>query len=100
MSAYVIVSYDVTDPESFGPYVPAVGPLIAKHGGEVLVVDAAAETREGEERGVNIVLRFPDMDAARAWYDDPEYAPVRQIRLDNTANNSLTIVHGFVPPNG
>jgi len=98
MSAYVIVSYDVTNPEGFGAYPPAALPLIAKHGGEALAVDMAAETREGEARGVQVILRFPSMDAARAFYDDPDYGPVKQIRLDNSTNNSFVIAHAFVPP--
>jgi uncharacterized protein (DUF1330 family) len=98
MSAYIIVSYDVADHEGFGAYPPAAQALVAKHGGHAMVVDFAAETREGEARAVNIVLSFPSMEAARAFYDDPEYAPVRQIRLDNTANGTLTIAREFVPP--
>lgn len=100
MSAYVIVSYDITDPEAFAPYVPGVMPLIARHGGEVVVADDAAATLEGEPRHMQIVLRFPDRDAAQAWYEDPDYAPVRQLRLDATANEHLVIASAFTPPAG
>jgi uncharacterized protein (DUF1330 family) len=31
---------------------------------------------EGEPRPVTIVLRFPDKQAAQAWYNDPEYQEI------------------------
>jgi uncharacterized protein (DUF1330 family) len=27
-----------------------------------------------------VIIEFPSMEALRAWYDDPEYAPVLAIR--------------------
>ncbi len=98
MSAYVIVSYDITHPEAFAPYVAGVMPLIEKHGGEVVVADNAATAVEGEGRHMEVVLRFPDRAAAQAWHEDPDYAPVLQIRLDSTANGRLVIAEGFTPP--
>lgn len=46
MSACVIVSYDISDPKGYEGYVPGVLPLIAKHGGEVLVADFEAIAKE------------------------------------------------------
>jgi len=100
MSAYVIVSYDITDPQAFAPYVAGVMPLIARHGGEVVVADDAATTLEGAPRHMEVVLRFPDRAAAQAWYEDPDYAPVRQIRLNATTHERLVIAAAFTPPGG
>jgi uncharacterized protein (DUF1330 family) len=47
---------------------------------------------------VNVLLRFPSEQAARAWYDDAEYGPVRQIRLRSTAGGSIVLLQEFVPP--
>jgi uncharacterized protein (DUF1330 family) len=98
LSAYVIVSYDISDPEGYKGYVPGVLPLIAKHGGEVLVADFSATCLEGDKRSVHVVLRFASEGAARAWYDDPEYEPVRGIRHATCSNNSLVVAKEFVPP--
>jgi uncharacterized protein (DUF1330 family) len=98
VSAYVIVSYDVTDPQAFEGYVPGVMPLLEKHGAEVVVADFEPQQLEGEKRGVRVVLKFESEEAARRWYEDPDYAPVRQIRHDACANNELTIVKPFAPP--
>jgi uncharacterized protein (DUF1330 family) len=100
MSAYVIASYDVTDPEKYQQYVQGVGPIVARHNGELLVADSAPAGFEGEARQVYVVLRFDSEEAARNWYNDPDYAPVRQIRLDSTTNGTLVISPQFVPPGG
>lgn len=98
MAAYFIITYDVTDPEGYGPYVPGVIPLLEKHKGEVLVADYAADSVEGEARGVNVVLRFASKEAAMGWYNDPDYLPVRQIRFNSTSNGTAMLAEEFVMP--
>ena len=98
MSAYVIASYDIADPDHYKDYPPAVGPIVAKHGAELLVASMDATPLEGNKRQVYVVLRFESEEAALKWYNDPEYAPVRKIRLDSTANGTAVIAKGFVPP--
>lgn len=98
MSAYIIASYNIVDPEAYEAYVPGVIPLLQKHGAEILVADYEAETFEGENRSVFVVLRFESEQAARDWYDDPAYQPVKKIRLDSSENSSLVLAKQFVPP--
>ena len=99
-AAYLVVSYDVSDPEGFEPYTAGVIPLLAKHGAEVLVADYETEPLEGSDGATTIVLKFESEEAARGFYDDPDYAPVRQIRLDNTSNGRMVLVKEFVMPTG
>ena len=98
MSAYVLVSYDIRDPEGFEGYVPGVLPLLEKHGAEILVADFDVMPVEGEKHGVYVVLRFDSEKAAMAWYNDPAYEPVRKIRLTACDNNHMVLAKGFVPP--
>jgi uncharacterized protein (DUF1330 family) len=98
MSVYIIVSYDITDPEGYEGYVPGVLPLLEKHGAEILVADYAAETLEGHSRGVNVVLRFDSEAAARTWYNDADYGPVKQIRLDSSNNTTMVLAKEFTMP--
>lgn len=98
MSAYIIASYDITDPTGYGPYVPGVIPLLLKHGAEILVADYEAKALEGEARGVNVVLRFESEEAALAWYNDPDYGPVKKIRLGSSAKGTAILAKQFVPP--
>jgi len=100
MPAYVIGSYDVTDPETYSAYVPAVVPLLQKHGGEVLVADTEAKALEGEVRGINVILKFASEEAALAWHNDPDYDGPRNIRINSSTNSTLVLAKGFVPPAG
>ena len=98
MSVYFIASYDVEDPEVYEGYVPGVRPLLQKHGAEILVADYEAKTVEGHGRGVNVVLKFESEAAAMNWYNDPDYGPVKKIRLDSTTNGTVILAKQFVPP--
>ncbi|HVL71585.1 MAG TPA: DUF1330 domain-containing protein [Beijerinckiaceae bacterium] len=95
MAAYLIANVDVHDPAAFARYREAVTPLIAKFGGRYLVRGGAVENKEGD-LGLKrlVVLEFPDMAAARAFYDSPEYAPVLKMR-EEAATSSLALVEGY-----
>jgi uncharacterized protein (DUF1330 family) len=97
MAVYVIVGYDITDPEGFEGYVPGVVPLLQKHRAEILVADYESEPLEGEPRKVNVVLKFPSAEAARNWYNDPAYGPVKQVRLDTTQGGYIVLAKEFEP---
>ncbi len=98
MSVYFIASYDIEDPAVYEGYVPGVRPLLQKHSAEILVADYEAKTIEGQGRGVNVVLKFESEAAAMNWYNDPDYGPVKKIRLDSTTNGTLILAKQFVPP--
>jgi uncharacterized protein (DUF1330 family) len=98
MAAYIIVSYDIDDAEGYAGYVPSVVPLLAKHGAEILVADYEARALEGDKHDVYAVLRFDSEAAALSWYNDPDYAAVKKIRLDSCRNGSVVLASGFVPP--
>ncbi|MBS1859554.1 MAG: DUF1330 domain-containing protein [Acidobacteria bacterium] len=100
MPAYVVVTYDIADPEAFAPYAPAVMPLLAKHGAEVLAADFDSQPLEGAPPSVTIVLKFESEESARNWHSDPEYVPVKQIRLNSTKNGNAVLAKGFVMPPG
>lgn len=97
MAAYLIISYDVSDAERFADYNPGnlkgIGATIAAHGGEVLA-GGPAEATVGSAPATTVLISFPDADAAKAWQDDDEYAPLKAIRLESTTNISEVIVRG------
>jgi uncharacterized protein (DUF1330 family) len=96
MSVYFVATYDITDPTAYAQYPPLVAPLLRKHGAEVVVADAAPAALEGAPR-MTVVLRFPSEHAARAFYDDPAYVPVEEIRLKTTRNGSIVLAKQYVP---
>ncbi len=75
MSAYVIVfAEEITDAEAIGEYRRIGLPTLIEHKPDVLLRMAAAETLEGPQvNGGVVLLRFPTMEAAKAWYDSPAY---------------------------
>ena len=97
MSALLVVTYDVSDPERFADYNPgsreALGATIAKHGGKVLA-GGLADVTVGDGPEKCVVISFPSADAAKAWQDDEEYAPLKAIRYESTSNITELIVLG------
>jgi uncharacterized protein (DUF1330 family) len=96
MAAYMVGSFTITNPEGFAPYGGKALERIVANGGEPLVIDTASDVIEGEPRPVTIVLRFPDKQAAQAWYNDPEYQEIIHLRQDN-AEGTIVFVDGFPP---
>jgi uncharacterized protein (DUF1330 family) len=97
MSAYVVASYNVTDPEKIGRYVQGTIPTIMKHGGEVLVAGGQHEDIEGERHAV-VVLRFDSLEAAHAWHNDSDYQSVIHLRHEASENGHLAIADAFKMP--
>ena len=94
MRGYLIANIKVTDPEAFERYRAAVPPVIARHGGRYLVRGGALERLENAE-GFNrvVVLEFPSLDAARAFYHSADYAPLSKLRGDST-ESQVVLVEG------
>jgi uncharacterized protein (DUF1330 family) len=95
MAAYLIANITVTDPAGFEAYRQAVPAVIARFGGRYLVRGGAVAVKEGEP-GLNrvVILEFPDMAAAQAFYHSAEYAPLIAMRLASTTG-SLALVEGM-----
>ena len=84
MAAYLVGNFKVTNVDGFTEYRNLVGKTIADHGGEYVVADAKSVPMEGEPAHLSVVLKFPDMDALKGWYDSPEYQEILPLRLDNS----------------
>ena len=92
--AYLIARMDVQDLAGFDDYRAAVTPVIAQFGGRYLVRGGAMEVMEGPQPpGRIVVVEFPDLAAAHAFYHSPEYAPALRMRLDSTVSE-LVLVEG------
>ena len=76
-------------------YLPKTDALIEKHGGKYLTRVTAIQPLEGSEKPpLNIVIfEFPSLAQAQAWHNDPDYAPLKQLRQANS-DWELCIVEG------
>ena len=91
--AYVIAHITVTDPERYREYVTRDTPIVERHGGRFVVRGGRSETLEGASKNRHVVIEFPDMEAARAFYNSDEYQEVSRIR-HATADSDLILVEG------
>ena len=82
MAAYAIGRLQMRDPSWMAEYVPKTAALVEKHGGKYLVRGGTMERFEGEGElpSAVVVLEFPSMEQAKAWYNDPDYAPMIKLR--------------------
>lgn len=75
MTAYIVATVRITDPDRFMLYAKAIAGMSERYGGESIVRGPVIELLDGEgvigERV--IVSRFPDADAARAYIGSDEY---------------------------
>ena len=97
MPAYLIADESITDSVTFDEYKRQVLPLIEKFGGRFLSRGGKLDVLESSklwspERMV--IIEFPSMAALKSWYDSPEYAPVRDIRLSAAASTLVALDSG------
>lgn len=86
MAAYFIAQYVVNDPKLYREYQLAAGPTIQTAGGELVAFDVAAETIEGSPPGPQtVIVKFESPEAAKAWYQSPDYQAVVGKRLAATS---------------
>ena len=95
--AYVVANFSITDAEGYSAYPPLARPMLAAHGAEVLAVDRDSEVLEGRAGHNTVVIRFPSKEAARAFYDSPEYREIVALRTDNS-DGFLVLIEGVAAP--
>jgi uncharacterized protein (DUF1330 family) len=95
MAAYAIGRLQMRDPSWVAEYGPKVTELVKKHGGKAIIRGGKMERLEGKEPLPSVVveLEFPSMEHARAWYNDPEYAPLIKLRQKGS-DLELILVEG------
>ena len=72
---------DVRDPEQYAEYVKHTPREIARHGGRFVVRGGERIVLEGEDDGRRlVVIEFPSLEAAQAFYESPEYQAVKRLR--------------------
>ena len=94
MPAYLVAEMEVSDLETYARYRAQVPEVIAAHGGRFLVRGGTAEAKEGTPpAGRVVVIEFPDMAAARRFYDAPDYQAILPLRLA-ASRGRLYLVEG------
>ena len=82
----------VKDADAFEAYREQVPPVIAAYGGRYLVRAGTVDVKEGPAPpGRLVVVEFPDMATARAFYESADYATLLQLRMDSTASEVVLV---------
>ena len=69
-------------------YLPKTAALIAKHGGTVVIGGNAPQALMALEGAAKpplsvVIVEFPALEHAQAFYTDPDYTPLQQLRQAN-----------------
>ena len=81
MPAYLVVQATVIDEPQYQKYREAFLPFVAKFGGKLVARGAKVDVMEGEHDTRPVVMfEFPAMDAIHAFWNSPEYVPVKKLR--------------------
>lgn len=92
MTAYVVFIRDeMKDQAAYDQYLQLGVPTLVAFGGEILVANGEHEAFEGADFDGSVVLRFPDMASAKAWYTSPEYEKIKAMRLDATVGRAILL---------
>lgn len=95
MSAYVIADIDVKDPVRYDDYRKMVPASIAAYGGRFLARGGKVESLEGPwEPKRTVIVEFPSVERAKAWWDSDEYAPAKALRR-SASQGSLILLEGL-----
>ena len=91
MAAYIVAQLKVHDPAMFQRYREAVTPLVDRFGGRYRVRGAELEVLEGDWPFPRLtIIEFQSRDAARLFYDSPEYQKIRPLRQKSVDGTVVT----------
>lgn len=95
MSAYVIINVNVKDQKQYEEYMKRGAPTIIAHGGKPLVRGGTTEVWEGDPQPKRVImLEFKSVEAARAWWNSPEYRAAKKFR-ETAAEADVFCVEGL-----
>ena len=94
MAAYVIANVEVTNPEQYEEYRKLSTIAMKAHGAEVCIRGGQVEVLEGDWTPRRVVmLKFPSMERARAFYDSVDYQAAKASR-QGAAVMRMIVVEG------
>ncbi|MEU9338113.1 DUF1330 domain-containing protein [Streptomyces sp. NPDC048290] len=101
MTAYAIARlHNPTAHPEVAEYIERISGTFTPYGGHFLVHGAAHEVTEGRWPGAVVMIGFPGMDAARAWWDSAAYqeiAPLRSRHMDGDIILVPGVPQGYDP---
>ena len=94
--AFLIIELTVLDQAVYETYRSQVVPTIEAMGGRFLVRGGKRLQIEGVDEGHHnmlrtVVVEFPSIEKATAWYQSPAYTPLKNLRLSCTVGRAFIV---------
>jgi len=91
MPAYFLVDVlEITDEAKMEEYRAGVFGTVEQYGGSYRVLGGPFEVVEGFWTPTfPVLIEFPTLEKAKAWYNSDEYRPLRKLRGEGTKSNGV-----------
>jgi uncharacterized protein (DUF1330 family) len=97
MSAYVVAHLREINPHpEILEYQEKIQPTLDAFSGRFIVHGGALEIREGAWPGNLVIIEFPNIEKARAWYESPAYQKLLPLRTRHIVADAI-LVKGVEP---
>ncbi|MBO8194192.1 DUF1330 domain-containing protein [Streptomyces oryzae] len=77
-------------------YLHRIQATLDPYGGRFLIHGAPTEVVEGAWQGSMVLIEFPGLAEARAWYTSPEYQEILPLRTDHI-DGDVVLAEGVGP---
>ena len=95
MPAYIIVDIAIHNAQNYAGYVKLTPATLLPYEGKFIVRGGKTETLEGDwQTGRFVIIEFPSLEKAKAWWASEEYAPAKALRQAN-AETKMIVVEGW-----
>ena len=83
LSSYFVALIDIHDPVRYEQYLAGYDEVFKKYKGRVIVVEENPRILEGTwPAGRIVIIKFPNDDELRRWYDSEEYQNLAKHRKE------------------
>jgi uncharacterized protein (DUF1330 family) len=94
MKAYIIVDVKIKDQQRYEDYKKLTPASLKPFDGKFIARGGQTETLEGDwQPGRVVILEFPSIEKAKAWWSSDIYAPAKALR-QATAVSRMIVVEG------
>jgi uncharacterized protein (DUF1330 family) len=94
MPAYVIGEVKILHRDQLGDYGKMVADAVTKFGGRYVARGAEPFVLEGGPAHNILMIEFPDLETAKAWYASPDYQAAKALRQGKTNLRLIVIDAG------
>ena len=92
LPAYIVVETDIHDPEQYERYKQATPAAVEAGGGRFIARGGELAILEGDWRPKRLVLlEFPDLEAAKRFYESPAYQEAKRLREGAVGFNMVAV---------